>query len=113
MWQAKVARLALQGVPFHTIGTGAGSCGKEQSDNFSLSSWADVLKSFQSIAVRGPLSKSRLAEIGVQATVCGDVALKKWQPVLEENPVTRRVAINVLPDPTTLPTIKLVVQNFY
>lgn len=73
-------RQALQalesGIPVWCCGAGVGSSGWEQEAEPDLSDWADVLKRFKGIGVRGPLSFQKLQQLGVEGTeIVGDLAL--------------------------------------
>ena len=101
IWQGKVDRLSKMGVPMVAIGTGVGSCGKEQRGDVSFSGWKPVLSRFDSVCLRGPISVHRLKSIGLDGgQMCGDVALSLFEKV-ELNPSANRIAINVLKEPMT------------
>ena len=101
IWRGKVDRLSQMGVPIVSIGTGVGSCGKEQSGDIVFEDWKPVLERFASIDLRGPQSCMKLKGLGLsQVGVCGDVALSLYQE-REFDQSAKRVAINVLRDSVT------------
>jgi polysaccharide pyruvyl transferase WcaK-like protein len=101
IWRGKVDRLSQMNVPIVSIGTGVGSCGKEQADDIVFEDWKPVLERFDSIHLRGDRSCKKLQDLGLSETaVCGDVALSLYQE-LELDLGAKRVAINVLRDSAT------------
>jgi hypothetical protein len=84
------------GIRMWAIGTGAGSSGFEMTYDVDISGWRPVLLRFDYLGVRGPRSAARLAELGVESDVVGDLALglsvgRTLSPVLE--PAT--IAVNL------------------
>jgi polysaccharide pyruvyl transferase WcaK-like protein len=101
--------LSKLGVPMVAIGTGVGSCGKEQRGDVSFSEWKPVLSRFDSVWLRGPISVQRLKSIGLNGVkMCGDVALLLFEKV-ELNPCANRIAINVLKEPMTDDSLREIV----
>lgn len=95
IWHGKVVRLAQMGVPMSAVGTGVGSCGKEQVATTEFQDWKDVLRGFSSVHVRGPLSQARLRAIGINASVSGDIGLVMAKSRVRSS-LANRVAINVI-----------------
>ncbi|MEK7405230.1 MAG: polysaccharide pyruvyl transferase family protein, partial [Acidobacteriota bacterium] len=92
-----VVRLAAdRGVPLYAFGTGVGSCGFSEESNPALDGWADLLKRFRAVGVRGPHSKDALDELGVPAVrVIGDPALSLAPAELPPPPPRPRLAVNL------------------
>lgn len=85
-----VVRQALKfGIPLSTLGTGVGNPGFGSSNNLIDPEWKGVLKQFNRIGVRGPLSANKLRKIGIDAEVTGDLALaltpKSFRPERKAN----------------------------
>jgi hypothetical protein len=63
------------GIAMWAVGTGVGSSGFEMTGEVDISAWRPVLERFAYVGVRGPRSARRLAELGVESEVVGDLAL--------------------------------------
>ncbi len=75
-WLNQVKQAARQNVPMWSLGTGVGSCGFNQPKSVNISEWIPILKSFQRISVRGPISQTRLESLGIGGVeIVGDPAL--------------------------------------
>lgn len=95
-------RTALrQGLPAWTLGTGVGSAGFNMSRQPDLAEWRALLRDFQAVGVRGPLSQAALEALGVpRAEVVGDLALVLAQQAPTPPALPRRFAVNlILPPP--------------
>lgn len=111
IWEGKVRKLIDQGVPFHALGSGVGSSGKEQSGRVEACGWKDILDKFKTVGVRGPISAARLKEIGVDSDVVGDLALLRCQTVAHPRTEKKRIAINVLYDELTHITLMAAMEK--
>ena len=100
-WEGKVRKLLTQGVPFHAVGCGVGSSGREQGGQVEIRGWKSLLDEFETVGVRGPISAARLAEIGVEAEILGDLALLEYQPAPAPRCENLHIAINLLYDDVT------------
>lgn len=98
MWRNKVGRSLQFGIPLISLGTGVGSCGVEQSETVDFSSWKDILNKFESVNVRGYLSKTRLESIDVPSTVTGDLALLLATGQLK-NTYSKKIGLNLMDIP--------------
>lgn len=75
-WADDVRLTLSQGLPTATLGSGVGSCGFEQAGTVDISDWSSLLRDFQRVGVRGPLSAERLRSVGISSVeVVGDLAL--------------------------------------
>jgi Polysaccharide pyruvyl transferase len=96
------------GLPAWTLGTGVGSSGFAMADEVDVAPWGEVLRSFEGVWVRGPLSAERLRGLGIgSARICGDLALAATPPhplplarsrTLAVNPGASRVAVGTSSD---------------
>ncbi len=94
-------RVALQqGLPAWTLGTGVGSAGFNMSRRPELAEWRVLLRDFQGVGVRGPVSKGLLDELGIpHAEVIGDLALVFTREAPEPPALPRRFAVNLILTP--------------
>lgn len=64
------------GLPAWCLGTGVGSCGFSMGHTTEFAEWLPLLRRFESVGVRGPLSPRTLLRAGIdQAQVVGDLGL--------------------------------------
>jgi len=74
----EATRTALSlGLQLWSIGTGVGASGFGHVPEVEIADWRELLNDFEAIGVRGPLSRTRLEELGLstQVDVVGDLAL--------------------------------------
>lgn len=71
-WLPRARLLADWGLPLYALGTGVGAQGMGVEET---SLRAEDLPPFTLLGVRGPHSQARLASVGIQSTVLGDLAL--------------------------------------
>jgi polysaccharide pyruvyl transferase WcaK-like protein len=76
-WVESVRTALRMGLRVWTLGTGVGSSGFGHSPEVDITEWKGILNDLDAIGVRGPLSKARLTELGVEThvEVVGDLAL--------------------------------------
>lgn len=86
------------GVPMACLGTGAGSGGHDMPGRVDLGEWAPLLRRFDAVGVRGPVSLRFLEDIGVpHAKVIGDLALfHAGERPGEPNARVKRFGINLV-----------------
>lgn len=113
---ATVRAMQRFGLRCRAFGTGVGSAGwgmDEESAARGLRQWVPLLREFDSVAVRGPLSVRRLAEAGFEgAEVVGDLALALTLPS-SKHESDGALWVNLIPkderedwDPGLLPGIR-------
>jgi polysaccharide pyruvyl transferase WcaK-like protein len=88
------AALAL-GLPTISLGTGVGSTGFGMGHRAGLDGWATTLRAFDKVTVRGARSAERLAKIGIDAEIVGDLALALAQDDAMPPALRPTVALNV------------------
>jgi polysaccharide pyruvyl transferase WcaK-like protein len=65
-----------QGIALATLGTGVGSSGFHDKESRLDPRWADALRRFKSVGVRGPRSLKKMRSIGIdRAEIVGDLAM--------------------------------------
>lgn len=90
-----------QGLPVWIMGTGAGRGSYQLLEEPDMSEWRTLLPQCETVAVRGPISVTRLEAAGYAgATVLGDTALVFTPDALPAAGDPRVVALNVIaPNP--------------
>ncbi len=96
-WVEATRTVIRLGLPVWTLGTGVGSSGFGHPQQVEIGEWRDLLDMFRSIGVRGPLSKARLEDLGVEPAVevVGDLALGLAANSAVEPADPPRIALNV------------------
>ncbi|NQZ52232.1 MAG: polysaccharide pyruvyl transferase family protein [Moritella sp.] len=102
VWLDTLKQFDNSNTPMYCFGTGVVSpefwnSNKDWNWQDRLTDWADMLKKFEYVGVRGPMSCKQLTDLGVKAEVLGDTAMTLApdscvRPTLGKKPV---IGVNV------------------
>jgi polysaccharide pyruvyl transferase WcaK-like protein len=98
-WLSEIIRAVSNNVPTFCLGTGvAPQNSLDTPPNVKgnlLEEWANVLRQFIYVGVRGPLSQSYLREVGLNVEVVGDSALSLAKKQFRKRNSVKTIGINI------------------